>query len=169
MKDTTFWPTPEEIGRLAKSYRLDTRTKDLAEQTVDQLTYPLADRQHRYPMPAGGLFSTAADVSIFCRMILNGGVLDGKRYISQASLHEMTTEQNGGLGKTSYGFGWFISASGFSHGGAYKNDMEIDVAKGRILIFMVQQNGAWGTADGDGIVPNLERLSDDIVASNPQR
>jgi CubicO group peptidase (beta-lactamase class C family) len=169
MKDTTFWPTPEEIGRLAKSYRLDTRTKDLAEQPIDQLTYPLADRQHRYPMPAGGLFSTAADVSIFCRMILNGGVLDGKRYISQASLHEMTTEQNGGLGKTSYGFGWFISASGFSHGGAYKNDMEIDVAKGRILIFMVQQNGAWGTADGDGIVPNLERLSDDVVASNPQR
>ena len=169
MKDTTFWPTPEQIGRIAKAYRLDTGTKDLAEQTVDQLTYPLDDRQHRYPMPAGGLFSTAADVSIFCRMILNGGVLDGRRYISQASLHEMTTEQNGGLGKTSYGYGWAISASGFSHGGAYKNDMEIDVAKGRILIFMVQQNGPWGTADGDGIVPNLERLSDDIVASTPQR
>jgi CubicO group peptidase (beta-lactamase class C family) len=165
MKDTTFWPTPEQIGRIAKSYRLDTGTRDLVEQPVDQLTYPLNDRQHRYPMPAGGLFSTAADVSIFCRMILNGGMLDGKRYLSQASLHKMTTQQNGGLGKTSYGFGWSVSANGFGHGGAYKNAMEIDVTKGRILIFMVQQNGPWGTAAGDGIVLKLQQLSDDVVAS----
>ena len=166
MKDTTFWPTSEQIGRLAKSYKLDTHVNDLSEQPVDQLTYPLDDRQHRYPMPAGGLFSTAADLSIFCRMILNGGMLDGKRYISESSLHQMTTEQNGGLGKTSYGFGWSISASGFAHGGAYKNAMEIDTVKGRILIFMVQQHGPWGTAKGDEIVPSLERLSDDVVASH---
>lgn len=165
MKDTTFWPTPEQIGRLATSYRLDTGTKDLIAQPVDQLTYPLNDRQHRYPMPAGGLFSTAADVSIFCRMILNGGVLNGKRYISQASLHEMTTEQSGGLNKSSYGFGWAVSANGYGHGGAYKTDMEIDVAKGRILIFMVQQAGAWGTADGEGISSNLQRLSNEVVDS----
>jgi CubicO group peptidase (beta-lactamase class C family) len=165
MKDTTFWPTPEQIGRLAQSYRLDSATKDLVAQPVDQLTYPLDDRQHRYPMPAGGLFSSAADVSTFCRMILNGGVLRGRRYISEASLHEMTSEQNHGLGNTSYGFGWSVSSNGFGHGGAYKNAMEIDVAKGRILIFMVQQAGPWGTADGDGIVSNLERLSDDVVAA----
>jgi CubicO group peptidase (beta-lactamase class C family) len=167
MKDTTFWPTPDQIGRLAKSYHLDTRTKDLAELPIDQLTYPLDDRRHRFPMPAGGLFSTAADVSIFCKMILNGGVLDGKRYISEPSLHEMTTEQNNGLGKTSYGFGWSISANGFGHGGAYRNVMEIDPAKGRILIFMVQQNGPWGTADGDGIVSGLERLADDLLSPAP--
>jgi CubicO group peptidase (beta-lactamase class C family) len=167
MKDTAFWPTAEQIGRLAKSYHLDTSTKDLAEQPIDQLTYPLDDRQHRYPMPAGGLFSTAADVSIFCRMILNDGELDGKRYISESSLHQMTTQQNGGLGKTSYGFGWFISASGFGHGGAYRNVMEIDAVKGRILIFMVQQNGAWGTPEGDGMVPTLERLADNLVSPVP--
>ena len=166
MHDTTFWPTPEQISRLAKSYRLDAQTKTLVEQPVDQLTYPLDDHEHRYPMPAGGLFSTAADVSIFCRMLLNGGVLDGKRYISQASFHAMTSVESGGLNKSSYGFGLSVSATGFGHGGAYKNAMEIDVAKGRILVFMVQQNGPWGTADGDGIVTNLEKLSDDLVASS---
>jgi CubicO group peptidase (beta-lactamase class C family) len=166
MKDTTFWPTTAQIGRLAKSYRMDKLTQNLVEQPIDQLTYPLDDRHHRYPMPAGGLFSTASDVSIFCHMILNGGVLDDKRYISQASIREMTSEQNGGLGKTSYGFGWSISASGFGHGGAYKNAMEINVAKGYILVFMVQQNGPWGTAEGEGIEPNLERLSDAIAASH---
>ena len=43
------------------------------------------------PFPAGGLFSTATDVSLFCRMILNGGVLDGKRYLSEKSLQQMTS------------------------------------------------------------------------------
>jgi CubicO group peptidase (beta-lactamase class C family) len=167
MKDTTFWPTPEQIGRLAKAYHLDPHTKDLVEMQVDQLTYPLDDRQHRYPMPAGGLFSTAADVSIFCRMILNGGMLDGKRYISLASLQLMTTEQNKGFGGTSYGFGWAISKDGFGHDGAYRNVVKIDPEKGSIFIFMVQQNGPWGTADGDGMVSGLERLADDLLSPTP--
>ncbi len=150
MKDTTFWPSPGAGWPPSQNRTSWTRTPtDLAEvQHIDQLTYPLDDRQHRYPMPAGGLFSTAADLSIFCRMILNGGVLDGKRYISENSLHQMTTEQNGGLGKISYGFGWSILASGFAHGGAYKNVMEIDTVKGRILIFMVQQSGPCGICEG---------------------
>ena len=146
---------------------MDPSTKDLVRVPIDQLTYPLSDRQHRFPMPAGGFFSTAADVSRFCQMILNGGMLDGKRYISEASLHAMTSVQNGGLDKTDYGFGWGISKTGFGHGGAYKNAMEIDTATGRILIFMVQQNGKWGTAEGDGMVPTLEKLADDLVAHPP--
>jgi CubicO group peptidase (beta-lactamase class C family) len=165
MKDTTFWPNAEQIGRLAQTYKLDSQTKDLVEVPINQLTYPLNDRQHRYPMPAGGLFSTAEDVSKFCRMILNGGALDGKRYISPQSLNEMTSTQNKGLGGTNYGFGWNISKSGFGHGGAYKNAMDIDTSTGRILIFMVQQQGDWGTKQGDEIVPTLMRMANDIVAS----
>lgn len=164
MKDTTFWPTSEQIDRLAKSYKLDAG-KSLVAVTIDQLTYPLNDRHSRYPMPAGGIFSTAEDVSKFCRMILNGGLLDGKRYISRQALNEMTSKQNQGLGGKDYGFGWSVSASGFGHGGAFKNAMEIDPAKGRILIFMVQQDGPWGTADGDAIVGRLEPLADELAGS----
>jgi len=166
MKDTTFWPNAEQIRRLAKTYKLDAQTKALMEVPISQLTYPLDDRQHRYPMPAGGLFSTAEDVSKFCRMILNGGALNGKRYISANALKEMTSRQNGGLGGTSYGFGWSVSASGFGHGGAFKNAMEIDSVKGRILVFMVQQDGTWGTPEGDAIVSTLQRLADDIVTAH---
>jgi CubicO group peptidase (beta-lactamase class C family) len=165
MKDTTFWPNAEQISRLAKTYKLDAQTKDLIEVPIHQLTYPLNDRQHRYPMPAGGLFSTAEDVSKFCRMILNGGTLNGKRYISPQSLHEMTSTQNNKLGGTNYGFGWFVSKSGFGHGGAFKNAMDIDPSTGRILVFMVQQDGPWGTTAGDEMVPTLSRLANDIVAS----
>jgi CubicO group peptidase (beta-lactamase class C family) len=165
MTDTTFWPSDEQIGRLAKTYKFDEKTRDLVEVPIDQLTYPLDDRQHRYPMPAGGLFSTAEDVSKFCRMILNGGALDGRRYLSVNAVREMTSVQNMGLGGSDYGFGWGISAEGMGHSGAYNNAMEISRTKGRILIFMVQQNGPWGTAEGKTIVKTLEPLAESVAAS----
>jgi hypothetical protein len=44
--------------------------------------------------------------------------------------------------------------------------MEIDPAKDRILIVMIQQDGAWGSPQGDAIVPTLSRLADDLVSSS---
>jgi CubicO group peptidase (beta-lactamase class C family) len=116
-------------------------------------------------MPAGGLFSTAADVAKFCQMILNGGALNGRRYLSPAALHEMTSRQNEGLTGSDYGFGWSISKNGFGHGGAFKNEMEIDTKAGSILILMVQQDGPWGTPAGDAIASTLQRLANGLVAS----
>lgn len=165
MTDTTFWPSQEQIGRLAKTYKNSPWMHDLAEVQIEQLTYPLDDRQRRYPMPAGGLFSTASDVEKFCQMILQGGTLNGHRYISAQALHEMTSRQNGTLNASGYGLGWGVSEGKARHGGAYKNDMEIDFTTGRIFIFMVQQNGEWGSARGDAMVPALKRLAGELPAS----
>jgi CubicO group peptidase (beta-lactamase class C family) len=166
MTDTTFWPSAAQIARIATSYKLNTETKQLASMDVDQLTYPLNDRVRRFPMPAGGLFSTASDVAKFCQMILNRGVYHGKRLVSEAAIYEMTTTQNHGLRGKSYGLGWSVSKDGFGHGGAYSNAMEIDPTKGRILVFMVQQNGPFGTSHGEAIVPTLEQLADKLVAAH---
>jgi len=163
MTDTTFWPNEEQISRLAETYKLDPATKDLMRVPIGQLTYPLNDWQHRYPMPAGGLFSTAVDVSKFCQMILNGGMLNGKRYISPAALHAMTSVENSGLGKVNYGFGWMVSKNGFGHGGANKNAMDIDTTTGRIFVFMVQQDGPWGTPAGDAMTSTLEGIAENIA------
>jgi CubicO group peptidase (beta-lactamase class C family) len=162
MKDTTFWPDAEQIGRLAKTYKADEAAKDLREVPINQLTYPLDDRARRYAMPAGGLFSTAQDLAKFCQMILSGGASGGKRYISEQSLHAMTSRQNEGLGGSDYGFGWGVSKDGMGHSGAFKNDMAIDTVDGRIFIFMVQQDGAWGTADGAKMVDTLKGLAKGI-------
>ena len=40
-----------------------------------------------------GLFSTADDLSRFCRMLLHGGRLDGKQILSEATVKEMTRER----------------------------------------------------------------------------
>jgi CubicO group peptidase (beta-lactamase class C family) len=167
MKDTTFWPNTEQISRLAKSYKVDSNSHELVMLQIDQLTYPLNDTARRFPMPAGGLFSTASDVARFCQMILNGGMAHGKRIVSEGAIREMTRTQNKMLDGKNYGLGWGISEHGFGHGGAYNNAMEISPSNGRILVFMVQQSGPFGTTAGESIVPSLERIGDDLVSTNP--
>ena len=141
MKDTTFWPTEKQIRRIAKSYKPNAAKNDLVEINIDQLHYPLSDRAVRFPMPAGGLFSTAQDVAKFCRMILNGGELGGKRYLSENAVQMMTSKQTGDAVQESYGFGWAVGPGWTGHGGAESTNMEIDRQRGLIFVFMVQQAG----------------------------
>ena len=137
MKDTTFWPSSKQVRRLAKSYKANAAKTGLEETTVTQLRYPLTDRT-RQPMPAGGLFSTASDVARYCQMILNGGVLDGKRYLSEAAVKQMTSKQTSDAVDTKYGFGWSVGDGEFGHGGAYATNMTIDTQHGLVFIWMVQ-------------------------------
>ena len=140
MKDTTFWPSEEQVRRLAKSYKPNADKSGLEETTISQLTYPLSDRK-RQPMPAGGLFSTAQDVARFCQMILNGGTLDGRRYLSEAAVKQMTIKQTGDALKEGYGLGWSVNGTQFGHGGAMATNMNIDPERGLISVWMVQHAG----------------------------
>jgi len=140
LKDTTFWPNDEQVSRLARSYKPNVAKDGLEETTVGQLTYPLQDRR-RQPMPAGGLFSTAADVARFCQMILNGGELDGRRYVSEAAVKQMTTKQTAEALKDGYGLGWSTGGGTFGHGGAFATNMNIDSNRGLITVWLVQHNG----------------------------
>jgi CubicO group peptidase (beta-lactamase class C family) len=139
MKDTTFWPNEEQTKRLAKSYKPTADKNDLEEIKIGQLKYPLSDRA-RQPMPAGGLFSTAADIGRFCQMILNGGTFEGKRYLSEEAVKAMTSKQTGAL-KEGYGLGWSTHNGVFGHGGAHATNMNIDSNRGLITVFMVQHAG----------------------------
>ncbi|HEX4610735.1 MAG TPA: serine hydrolase domain-containing protein, partial [Urbifossiella sp.] len=141
MTDTTFWPTDAQVKRLAKGYRPGKDGKGLEPMTVGQLQYPLTDRGRRFPMPAGGLFSTAADVSKFCRMALNGGQLDGKRVLSEAAVKEMTTRQTPKDLKENWGLGWSLGGNGFGHGGAWSTNMWVDPGKGLVTVWLVQHAG----------------------------
>jgi CubicO group peptidase (beta-lactamase class C family) len=116
MKDTTFWPNSEQISRLARSYKPKGDKAGLEAIAITQLTYPLDDRG-RQPMPAGGLFSTAGDLGRFCRMILNGGMYDGKRYLSESAVTEMTSRQTGDSIKQNYGLGWATTRERRESGG----------------------------------------------------
>jgi CubicO group peptidase (beta-lactamase class C family) len=154
MRDTSCWPNAAQLLRLAKSYRPTADKAGLEEIPINYLTYPLDDRK-RGPCPGGGYFSTASDLLAFCRMILAGGVAEGRRYLSAAALAEMTSKQTGALA-AAYGLGWQTDAPGrFGHGGAYATDMAIDRPRGLITIFLVQHNG-YANSDGGSILPTFK-------------
>lgn len=60
-----------------------------------------------------GLFATADDIARYCRMILNGGELDGKRILSAATIAEMTKSRCLPDGTGCRGYGWDIG-TGYS-------------------------------------------------------
>jgi CubicO group peptidase (beta-lactamase class C family) len=140
MSDTTFWPSKEQLARLAKSYKPGPDRKGLEETTIGQLTYPL-DGRNRQPMPAGGLFSTAGDIAKFCRMMLGGGVFEGRRILSEAAVKEMTRKQTAPTIKEGYGLGWSVNGPTFGHGGAFATNMSVDRERGLVLVFLVQHAG----------------------------
>ena len=135
MKDTSFRPAGEQLERLARAY--EPTKEGLAECPIRQLKYPLDDAQ-RQPMPAGGLFSTATDLSYFYRMIANGGVFAGKRFLSEQAVHEMASPQ---LGNPHYGLGMVTDGNRVGHSGAYSTDSCFDKEHGLIMIFLVQHAG----------------------------
>lgn len=156
MKDTTFYPTADQLSRIATSYS----KADGGKLTPTSLQFlfgkPLSDT-NRYPRANGGLFSTADDYAIFCRMILNQGELAGKRYVSPESVKLMTTVQSGNLqtGFTpgcAWGLGWCVvrdpqgvsaalSPGTFGHGGMFGTQAWIDPVMKRAHILLIQRAG----------------------------
>jgi len=64
-----------------------------------------------------GMFSTAADLSRFCRMILEGGTLGGARILSPLTVAKMTTPASPAASGSVRGLGWDIDTSYSSNRG----------------------------------------------------
>ena len=155
MSDTTFYPSKSQIERLAKSYKPNAAKDGLEETTIGQLKYPLDDPERR-PMPAGGLFSTAKDLSIFYRMMANNGVFEGKRILSEKSVRTMTSDQSGEA-NSHYGFGFGTDGKSFTHGGAYGTNSRYDLERKIITVFLVQHAG-W-SGNGKEILHEFQKAA----------
>lgn len=162
MKDTTFYPTEEQRKRLVTAYAKRRETGEL------EAVPPREDfgRRDRPPQGNGGLFSTPRDYARFCQMLLNGGSLDGKRYLSAKALEFIKTPQTGEIptgffqsdtyGNRGKNYGWglgtcvlkephegvaeVLSPGSFGHGGAWGTQAWIDPKKGVAYILMVQRS-----------------------------
>lgn len=88
MRDTSFFPSPEQAARIASPYAARRLRKRFQKVSIPFFTYPL-NSPGREPFPAGGLFSTAEDVLKFCVMLAGGGVYGGKRILSEAAAEQM--------------------------------------------------------------------------------
>jgi CubicO group peptidase (beta-lactamase class C family) len=156
MKDTTFWPTEDQMKRIANSYKPNADKTGLEETTVTYLSPKLTERT-RMPLAAGGLFSCAADLAKVYQMVLNGGTLNGHQFLKQETLKQMTTNQTGDL-KVSFsdgmhmGLGFHIvntpmgvteslSRGSFGHGGAYGTQAWMDPVRKLAIVLLIQRAG----------------------------
>src|SRR6201981_2636670 len=95
MKDTTFYLSEAQMPRWVIPAKRE--GEQLVPAEIGLLyCHPPTWREH-YPASNGGLFSTAPDYTRLAQMLLNGGVLDGRRYLTAESVRVMSTVQTGDL------------------------------------------------------------------------
>lgn len=108
MKDTTFHVPQADRARLAQPLPIDPLTG--RAQSIGMLTNKI-----KFECGGGCAFSTAPDYIRFGQMLLNGGVLNGKRILSRQTVSQMTSDHLGSHiqnnvagtepGRMGYGFG----------------------------------------------------------------
>lgn len=89
MKDTQFVVPAAKAARIAEPLKLDPVTGGPA-MTVLDITRPTGNESG-----GAGLSTTADDYLRFCQMLLNGGTLDGRRYLSRSTVALMTSDHLG--------------------------------------------------------------------------
>jgi CubicO group peptidase (beta-lactamase class C family) len=88
MTDTAFYVPQDKMPRLAEALPIDAYSGK-PNELYDVSAVPANDSGG-----AGGV-STAADYLRFAQMMANGGVLDGKRYLSRTTVELMTSDHLG--------------------------------------------------------------------------
>ncbi len=172
MTNTTFYPTQNPNALRVTGYSKNKNT-GIPEAV------PLPSNvgiEGLPPLGNAGLFSTGPDYARFCQMLLGGGSLEGKRYLSRAAIKLLTTIQTGdlptgflqtaGFGNHGANYGWgigtcilrkphegvaaMLSAGTFGHGGAWGTQAWIDPVRGAAYILMVQRPNS-GNSDASEI------------------
>ena len=161
MKSTTFYPTDAQRARLVTAYAKNKDT-GLLEAVPPREGYGTRGRP---PQGNGGLFSTPADYARFCRMLLNGGALDGAQILSPKTIELMTANHIPGgqdltqmstslfseaeMAGIGFGLGFATtidsaatlapcSNGDFYWGGMYSTAFFVDPVEDIIMIFMTQ-------------------------------
>ncbi len=145
MRESMFQPPKTLLGRIAP-------TEKLADGTL--LHGVVHDPTTRYMGGVAGhagLFSTAADLGRYCRMLLDDGRHGGRRILSRLGVRAMTSEQQP-AGLPARGLGWDIDSpysssrgdlfprgSSFGHTGYTGTSLWIDPSSGAYVVLMTNR------------------------------
>lgn len=121
-----------------------------------------------------GLFSTAADLGRFCRMLLGGGTLDGVRVLAPLTVARMTSPATPVGEANVRGLGWDLDSSfssnrgellplgSFGHTGFTGTSIWVDPGTGVYIVFLSSRLHP----DGQGDVVSLRARVATIVGSS---
>ena len=175
MQDSFFFPPPDKVARIAMVYVGKDGSLVRAPGSIlggDPTKYR---KGSVFPAPGWGLYSTAEDLLHLYRMMLNGGVYEGHRYLSQFSVHVMTEphtseiDSKGWMRGSDYGLAWEVvtdpmgelaghSLGSYGHGGAFGTQGWIDPGNQLISIMLIQRADG-GTESMTRIFLNMAEAS----------
>jgi uncharacterized protein YbbC (DUF1343 family)/CubicO group peptidase (beta-lactamase class C family) len=176
MKDTGFKPAESLIPRIAPTELCTQYGWPCEGENMKILRGIVHDpTARRMGGVAGhaGLFSTAADLSIFARMLLNGGEYNGVRILSPLAVDRMITPSTPESERNVRGLGWDMDSSyssnrgellplgSFGHTGWTGTSIWIDPATQMFVVFLSNRNHP----DGKGDVTPLRARVATIAAS----
>ena len=153
MSHTRFLPPADWIPRIAPTEEIDlpagAKPGSGKGRVLRGIVHDPRARQMGGVAGHAGLFSTADDLAIYCRMILNGGLaFNGKRIFSAATVHKMTTPQQPPWVPSQRGLGWDIDSAyssprgdlfgltSFGHTGFTGTSIWLDPASGTYIILL---------------------------------
>ena len=173
MNDTACFPSELHVPRIAGLYESKNGELVVANRPI---VGPATGAKH--PIPAGGLYSTAADLARLYQVMLNAGRLGSTKILSPESVLTMTKVQTGdlpcgfvpGMG---FGYGWavvkepqgvtaMVSPGTFGHGGAFGTQAWIDPQQDLFVILLIQRVGLQN-ADGSDLRRELQQLAVDAI------
>ena len=108
MKETTWWVPAAHAGRMAESLDAD----PLKASMLKSYRHSYDPLGKSYLKGGSGLVGTATDYLRYAQMMVNGGELEGRRYLSRKTVEFMLSQHTVGMGGTTigttgpgYGFG----------------------------------------------------------------
>ena len=186
LKHTSFYLSAEQLPFLATAY-----TKNKSTGALEALPASPPARGTRPPTGNAGLYSSAHDYARFCQMLLNGGTVDGQRYLSLAALQLLSTSQTpadmptGFFQTATYGqrgtnYGWgvgtcvlktphagvaaMLSPGSYGHGGAWGTQAWVDPVRGVAYILMVQRTN-FANSDASDVRRAFQQAAVDALAA----
>ncbi len=131
MRDTAFWCPEEKVGRFASCYLPKAGGGLQVQDDAGASTYA---KPPNLESGGGGLVSTAHDYLRFCRMMLNGGSLDGVQILSPktVALFSLNHLPNNGEVATMATPGAFSETSYAGVGFSIGCGVNVNVAKTRL-------------------------------------
>jgi uncharacterized protein YbbC (DUF1343 family) len=121
-----------------------------------------------------GLFTTAADLARFARMILNRGELDGVRILKAETVATMTRVHNNGSDRRGLGWDidsrfsslrgpWFPAGTTFGHTGFTGTSIWLDPATSTFVIFLSNRVHPTGKGDASPVRRALSTVAGEII------
>ena len=164
MRDSMFNPPRALYGRIAPTQ----------PATLRGVVHDPTARRMGGVAGHAGLFSTAADLAIFCRMLLDGGAVGSARVLSPLAVERMTSPASPAGEANIRGLGWdvdssyssnrgeFLPLGSYGHTGFTGTSLWIDPASRVFVVFLSNRVHP----DGRGDVTPLRARVASIVASS---